>query len=51
MTTNLKFYRNANKLTQLQLGDLLGVSSSTISIVERGDRELPDLAVQLFNQL
>lgn len=36
---NLKKLRKQNKLTQKQLGDILGVSASTIGMYEQGRRQ------------
>lgn len=38
---NLKFLREANKLTQEQVADFLGVKRSTYSNYESGEREAP----------
>lgn len=37
MTNPLKTWRETNKLTQVQLGDILGVDGITVSRWERGD--------------
>ena len=39
---NLKKFRKANRLSQLALAEILGVTQSFISKVESGDAPLPD---------
>lgn len=37
--TVLKALRTRNKMTQKELGDVLGISESTVGMYERGHRE------------
>ncbi len=44
MSSDLKIFRKSRGLSQAQLAELLGISKSTISMVENERRELPRAA-------
>ena len=50
---DLKGFRKANRITQVELADYLGVSNSFISQIENGERDLPEnqLSKILLNQM
>ncbi len=45
-TINLKAFRKANKLTQANLAEIIGISRSFISLIESGVSKLPDKYLQ-----
>jgi len=51
MIYNIKAYRLAHHLTQAQMGELLGLSKSAISMIETGKRPLPGQANHTLIQL
>lgn len=42
----LKRFREVNKLTQAEVADYLGVGQGFVSQMEKGDRKVPDAAIE-----
>ncbi len=51
MQLNLRDYRKRNGMNQEALGKLLGLAKSTVSMIEREERELPEHSLRLFKKL
>lgn len=51
MNHSLKTFRKTYKLTQAKVAAMLGISKSLVSMVESGQRELPEAALAAFQTL